>query len=55
MTEQFGALSKHAAETGLPDWNRSYNGLAAVLLMDQFSRQAFPVSMPNTSEALAAP
>lgn len=38
MTEQFGAMLDHAAETGLPDWNRSYNGLAAVLLMDQFSR-----------------
>lgn len=39
MKERFGSLLETAAETGLPDWDRHYNGLAAVLLMDQFSRQ----------------
>lgn len=39
MTQRFGAALQHAADNGLPDWHRSYNGLAAVLLMDQFVRQ----------------
>ena len=39
MTERFGSLLEQAAISGLPEWNGSYNGLAAVLLMDQFSRQ----------------
>ncbi|KAL3154497.1 hypothetical protein ABBQ32_013959 [Trebouxia sp. C0010 RCD-2024] len=41
MTQRFGAVLQHAAADGLPDWNRSYNGLAAVLLMDQFARNVY--------------
>ena len=40
MVEKFGDLLEQAAKTGLPDWSRHYNGLAAVLLLDQYSRQA---------------
>jgi len=39
MTSKFGGLLKQAAKTCLPDWSRHYNGLAAVLLLDQYSRQ----------------
>ena len=39
MVDKFGDLLEQAAESGLPDWSRQYNGLAAVLLLDQFSRQ----------------
>lgn len=38
MKARFGHLLQHAAKTGLPEWQRHHNGLAAVLLMDQFSR-----------------
>ena len=38
---KFGAALEHAADTGLPEWQRHRNGLAAVLLMDQFSRYSF--------------
>lgn len=40
MTETFGGLLRHAAQSGLPEWQHGRNGLAAVLLMDQFSRHA---------------
>lgn len=38
ITDKFGALLRCAAETGLPDWQGPHNALAAVILMDQFSR-----------------
>lgn len=38
ITTKFGALLRHAAETGFPEWQSGRNGLAAVLLMDQFTR-----------------
>eukprot|EP00891_Asterochloris_glomerata_P004126 jgi/Astpho2/4126/Aster-01269 len=41
MTEKFGEDLKKAAAGGLADWQAGFNALAAVILMDQMSRNIY--------------
>ncbi|KAA6418933.1 MAG: hypothetical protein FRX49_11159 [Trebouxia sp. A1-2] len=51
MKARFGHLLQHAAKTGLPEWQRHHNGLAAVLLMDQFSRNVYRGAAQDSGDA----